>query len=65
MLKVGWQILAIAVLLLNIACAKQKPRARDLGVYPGLLTPGINNAITDVRTVRVGHFTLDSVMLSI
>jgi len=33
-------------------------RARKLGVAPGILTTGPLNAITDVRGVRVGHFTL-------
>ena len=35
-----------------------KPRARDLGVAPGIFTPGTHNAITDVAGVRVGHATL-------
>jgi len=35
-----------------------RPRARDLGLAPGVLTPGPFNAITDVRDVRVGHTTL-------
>jgi len=34
------------------------PRARDLGIAPGRLTPGRWNAITDVAGVRVGHSTL-------
>jgi D-aminopeptidase len=33
-------------------------RARDLGVAPGVFTPGANNAITDVAGVRVGHSTV-------
>jgi D-aminopeptidase len=33
-------------------------RARDLGVAPGVLLTGPNNAITDVPGVRVGHVTL-------
>lgn len=37
-----------------------RPRARDLGLVLGLLTPGRNNAITDVAGVRVGHVTLIS-----
>jgi D-aminopeptidase len=36
-----------------------RPRARDLGVAPGVFTPGTNNAITDVDGVRVGHATVD------
>jgi len=35
-----------------------RARARDLGVAPGIFTPGANNAITDVAGVRVGHVTL-------
>jgi D-aminopeptidase len=33
-------------------------RARSLGIYTGILTPGPLNAITDVRGVKVGHVTL-------
>jgi len=36
----------------------QRPRARDLGVRPGIFGPGAHNAITDVAGVRVGHATL-------
>lgn len=46
-------LLAMAVCL----CA-QKPRARDLGLAPGVFPPGPLNAITDVAGVRVGHLTL-------
>jgi D-aminopeptidase len=35
----------------------QRPRARDLGVHPGILSPGPLNAITDVDGVLVGHVT--------
>lgn len=35
-----------------------RPRARDLGVAPGLFAPGTLNAITDVAGVRVGHTTV-------
>src|SRR6202795_4627988 len=41
------------------ASAQAKPRARDLGVpFDG--TPGLYNAITDVKGVEVGHTTLIS-----
>lgn len=33
-------------------------RPRDLGINIGVLTPGTDNAITDVSGVQVGHFTL-------
>jgi len=36
----------------------ERPRARDLGIITGILTPGTHNAITDVAGVRVGHTTL-------
>jgi D-aminopeptidase len=36
----------------------QRPRARDLGIRPGIFQPGHHNAITDVAGVRVGHATL-------
>ena len=35
-----------------------KPRARDLGLAPGVFQPGPLNAITDVAGVTVGHVTL-------
>lgn len=35
-----------------------RPRARDLGLEPGVLPTGKLNAITDVAGVRVGHATL-------
>jgi D-aminopeptidase len=35
-----------------------RPRARDIGLAPGVLSPGPLNAITDVAGVRVGHTTL-------
>ncbi|MFE6901784.1 P1 family peptidase [Streptomyces sp. NPDC057717] len=38
---------------------RRKPRPRDLGIAPGVLTPGPWNSLTDVPGVRVGHLTLD------
>jgi len=38
--------------------AQDKPRARDLGIAPGVYEPGAHNAITDVAGVLVGHTTL-------
>ena len=35
-----------------------RARARDLGVAPGIFSPGANNAITDVAGVRVGQVTV-------
>ena len=40
-------------------CAEnERPRARELGIAPGVLAPGPLNAITDVAGVAVGHATL-------
>lgn len=36
-----------------------RPRARDIGLAPGVFDPGPLNAITDVAGVRVGHTTID------
>jgi D-aminopeptidase len=38
--------------------ASHRPRARDIGLEPGILDPGPLNAITDVPGVRVGQVTL-------
>ena len=35
-----------------------RPRARDLGIHPGIYEPGPLNAITDVAGVRVGQATV-------
>ncbi|MCI0351618.1 MAG: P1 family peptidase [Acidobacteriales bacterium] len=50
----------ISVLALICAANAQsiRPRARDLGVAPGILSPGPLNAITDVAGVKVGHTTI-------
>src|SRR5262245_21451539 len=46
---------------MGLAAAAQpaaRPRARDVGVAPGVLAPGPLNAITDVAGVKVGHTTI-------
>jgi D-aminopeptidase len=53
--------LALALLVAStplLAQERSRPRARDLGIGPGLLPPGALNAITDVPGVAVGHATL-------
>jgi len=35
-----------------------RPRARDVGIAPGIFAPGPYNAITDVEGVLVGHATV-------
>jgi len=48
----------VAVVSTSALAAEARPRARDLGIEPGILDPGPLNAITDVPGVRVGHRTL-------
>lgn len=40
------------------ADSQQRPRARELGIAPGIFAPGPLNAITDVPGVRVGQITV-------
>jgi D-aminopeptidase len=49
---------AAAVSALMAGSAQLRPRARDLGISPGVHSPGALNAITDVGGVRVGHTTV-------
>src|SRR5215203_1148359 len=51
----------LALVLMNafvFTASQSRPRARDLGIAPGSMEPGANNAITDVGGVRVGHTTI-------
>ncbi|MPY90959.1 MAG: S58 family peptidase [Luteitalea sp.] len=55
----------IAATLMSGGCftasaQEARPRARDLGIAPGVFSPGPRNTITDVAGVRVGHVTLVS-----
>jgi D-aminopeptidase len=51
--------LALLILTTSHASAEQvRPRARDLGVVVGVLSPGPLDAVTDVAGVKVGHATL-------
>jgi D-aminopeptidase len=58
MLKTAPLLSTAVVLLIAIANAQTRPRARELGLAPGLLQPGAHNAITDVAGVRVGQRTV-------
>jgi len=49
-----------AMLLLSSGLLSQaRPRAREIGVAPGVMAPGPLNAITDVAGVLVGQVTID------
>jgi D-aminopeptidase len=53
-----WFFAAAALICVAIASAQSRARSRDLGIAPGVFTPGALNAITDVADVRVGHTTI-------
>src|SRR5688572_28261363 len=51
--------LALGLTSTSMAVAQEvRPRARDIGVAPGVFQPGPLNAITDVGGVRVGQTTI-------
>lgn len=51
--------LVVLSVVVAASLAAQKPRARELGISPLIGgTPGVLDAITDVRGVEVGHTTL-------
>ena len=52
-------VLAGATVVSTMAQDAARPRARELGIAPGVFQPGPLNAITDVAGVRVGHTTLN------
>ena len=54
------RILALCLLAVAVGAPAEpaRPRARDAGVAPGILSPGPLNAITDVSGVLVGHRTI-------
>lgn len=51
-------ISTIIILLVFSNTFSQQKRVRDYGIEIGVLKPGKNNAITDVKGVKVGHTTL-------
>jgi D-aminopeptidase len=51
-------LLMIFILIGSLSARSQIKRARDYGIEIGVLQTGINNAITDVPGVKVGHVTI-------
>ncbi len=51
-------LISFAFLLFSALTAQERGRVRDFGIEPGILDPGLWNAITDVKGVKVGHKTL-------
>jgi len=50
-------LVMIFMMMLPSLTYGQRMRARELGIKPGIFSPGPLNSITDVPGVRVGHFT--------
>ena len=55
---ISWLILGSLITACTVTAQPERPRARDIGLTPGILPPGPLNAITDVAGVQVGHHTL-------
>jgi D-aminopeptidase len=49
----------LALAAAQLAAQETRPRAREIGLAPGVFEPGAKNAITDVAGVAVGHATLN------
>jgi D-aminopeptidase len=57
----SWRLVIAAALSASLAVSadgQERPRARDLGVAPGVFPPGARNAITDVMGVTVGQVSI-------
>ena len=57
-----WAPIAVftaAAVVTTLAQDGSRPRAREIGLAPGVFEPGPRNAITDVAGVSVGHATLN------
>ncbi len=58
MVKQGLFAALLGVMVMTAsAFGQDRVRARDLGIAPGILSPGPLNAITDIAGVSVGHVT--------
>jgi len=51
-------VLIVLAVASALAQSEPRPRAREIGLAPGVFAPGPLNAITDVTGVSVGHATL-------
>jgi D-aminopeptidase len=60
MARIAAAVLLLAGVVMAQGTGDVRPRARDLGIEPGVFPPGPLNAITDVAGVRVGHTTIVS-----
>jgi D-aminopeptidase len=51
-------LVTVPIVSLSQLAGEERPRARELGLAPGVFPPGPLNAITDVAGVKVGHTTI-------
>ena len=49
---------SLALAATQLSAQDVRPRAREIGLAPGVFSPGPSNAITDVKGVSVGHSTI-------
>lgn len=57
-LAIAAALTLISLMTTEATSQSDRPRARDLGLAPGIFPTGTHNAITDVSGVRVGHATV-------
>ena len=57
MARLAGAVLFVTVLVVQLV-AQDRPRAREIGLAPGVLPTGPLNAIADVSGVRVGQVSL-------
>ncbi len=48
----------LLIVAMGALAQEERPRARELGISPGVMPPGPLNAITDVKGVKVGQRTV-------
>lgn len=56
--SIGFILLLVFATMWSVPSQERRPRARELGIEPGVFPTGPLNAITDVADVRVGHTTV-------
>ena len=48
----------LLIVAIGALAQEERPRARELGIAPGVMSPGPLNAITDAKGVKVGQRTV-------
>ncbi len=58
LLALTFSIVSVTLMAKQTLAQSDRPRARDIGIVPGIFATGQHNSITDVAGVRVGHATV-------